>query len=52
MAIYIGEKEENCLFKASQRLHNFPTIHNEVGFLLAGNADVFDKALYTLDRSR
>jgi len=28
MAIYIGE-EENCLFKASQRLQNFPKIHNE-----------------------
>jgi len=56
MAIYIGEKEDNCLFKTSQRLHNFSMIpmriHNEVGFLLANNIDVFDKALYILDHSR
>lgn len=28
MAIYVGEKEENCLLKAGQRLQFFPTIHN------------------------
>ena len=28
MAIYIGEKEENCLLKAVRDLQNFPTIHN------------------------
>jgi len=29
MVIYIGEKEENCVFKTGQQLSIFPEIHNE-----------------------